>query len=34
MDAATFKQIALEVQCPVSTLLKPGLEIEIDAALL
>jgi osmotically inducible protein OsmC len=34
MDAATFKKIALEVQCPVSTLLKPGLEIEIDAALL
>jgi len=34
MDAATFEQVALDVQCPVSILLKPGLEIEIDAALL
>jgi osmotically inducible protein OsmC len=35
LDDATFKQIAHEADkgCPVSNLLRPGLEIEIDAAL-
>jgi osmotically inducible protein OsmC len=35
IDDATFKEIAREAEsgCPVSTLLRPGLEIELDAAL-
>lgn len=35
MDDATFKQIAEEAEkgCPVSNLLRNGLEIELDAAL-
>jgi osmotically inducible protein OsmC len=34
IDAATFKEIAESNDCPVSTLLGPGLEIEIEAELL
>ena len=34
MDAATFKEIAESNDCPVSALLGPGLEIEIEAELL
>ena len=36
MDQATFVQEAhaADRQCPVSNLLRPGLEIEVDAALL
>lgn len=36
LDDATFKKIAHEADegCPVSNLLRPGLEIELDAALL
>ncbi len=34
LDEATFKKIAGEVECPVSNLLKSGLEIEIEARLL
>jgi osmotically inducible protein OsmC len=35
LDDATFKEIAREADkgCPVSNLLHPGLEIELDAAL-
>ncbi len=35
IDDATFKQIAHEADqgCPVSNLLRPGLQIQVDAAL-
>ncbi len=35
MDEATFKQMAEEAekQCPVSNLLRNGLEITLDASL-
>ena len=36
IDDETFKRIAQEADqgCPVSNLLRPGLQIEVDAALL
>ncbi len=34
MDEVTFQKLAQEVNCPVSDLLKNGLEIEIESGLL
>jgi osmotically inducible protein OsmC len=34
LDAAAFAQIAKEVECPVSNLLKSGLTIEVEGQLL
>lgn len=34
LDAATFAQMAKEVECPVSNLLKSGLTIEVEGQLL